>query len=92
MTNQLDAGCEGLRGDLPREAFGVRPACWRFPLVPRVLKREQAPRTPNASRNLAAALPLGVSAVSQGWVQLQRGSQACNPPPLRPAAGFLSHV
>jgi len=34
----------------PREAFGVRPACWRCLKAGEVRKREQAPRTPNASR------------------------------------------
>ena len=37
--------------ELPREAFGVRPACWRFRTVSGAPKREQAPRAPNASRN-----------------------------------------
>src|ERR1039458_4947035 len=36
---------------LPREAFGLRPACWRFPTVVTARKREQAPCTPNASRS-----------------------------------------
>ena len=38
-----------------REAFGVRPACWRFRKPETVRKREQAPRTPNASRNSGTA-------------------------------------
>ena len=54
MNNQLNPGREGSRGDLRREAFGVQPACWRFRSAPGVLKREQAPRTPNASRGLDA--------------------------------------
>src|SRR6266403_1468561 len=33
-----------------RGAFGVRPACWRFGTVRAQREREQAPRTPNASR------------------------------------------
>src|ERR1035437_10330420 len=41
----------------PREAFGVRPACWRCRKVGEVRKREQTPRTPNASRSSVAALP-----------------------------------
>src|ERR1035437_1491799 len=40
-----------------REAFGVRPACWRFRWIPRVPKREQAPRTPTASRNRSPRRP-----------------------------------
>jgi hypothetical protein len=43
--------------DLTREAFGVRPACWRCREAGVVRKREQAPRTPNASRSSVAALP-----------------------------------
>ena len=34
-----------------REAFGVRPACWRCRKAGVVRKREQAPRTPNAARH-----------------------------------------
>src|SRR5271169_3800583 len=34
-----------------REAFGVRPARRRFHLAWRAQKREQAPRSPNASRD-----------------------------------------
>ncbi len=41
----------------PREAFGVRPACWRFRATHRAPKREQAPRTPGASRHSVAVLP-----------------------------------
>src|SRR6266853_1650317 len=40
-----------------REASGVRPACWRFRMAWGVRKREQAPRTPNASRHSVAGLP-----------------------------------
>src|ERR1039457_3220855 len=36
------------------KAWRVRPACWRFFSVAAARKREQAPRTPNASRNSAA--------------------------------------
>ena len=56
MTNQLNAGCEGLRGDLLREAFGVRGACSRFGTRGIQRKRQQAGRTPNASRDLGAPL------------------------------------
>jgi hypothetical protein len=56
MTNQLNAGCKGLRGDLPREAFGVRGACSRFGTRGNGRKRQQAGRTPNASRDLVAPL------------------------------------
>src|ERR1035441_5327206 len=42
--------------ELPREAFGVRPACWRCSLAGGVRKREQAPRTPNASHSSVASL------------------------------------
>ncbi len=41
----------------PREASGVRPACWRFRATHRAPKREQAPRSPCASRHSVAALP-----------------------------------
>src|ERR1035438_5123182 len=44
--------------ELPREAIGVRPACWRCSMAGVVRKREQAPRTPNASRGSVAAWPL----------------------------------
>jgi hypothetical protein len=44
-----------LPGEPPRAAFGVRPARWGSRTVPRARKREQAPRTPNASRGLLAA-------------------------------------
>src|ERR1035437_4762604 len=43
--------------ELPREAFGVRPACWSCRKAGAVRKREQAPRTPNASRSSVAPLP-----------------------------------
>ena len=42
---------------LPREALGVRSACWRCRKARAVQKREQAPRTPNASRRSVAAPP-----------------------------------
>jgi hypothetical protein len=54
MTNQLNAGCEGLRGERLREAFGVRGACSRFGTRGIQRKRQQAGRTPNASRDLGA--------------------------------------
>src|SRR5260370_18504242 len=34
----------------PREAYGVRPACWRLGSSLQPRKREQAPRPPYASR------------------------------------------
>src|SRR5882724_10828959 len=40
----------------PREAYGVRGACSRCPMCGAVRKREQAPRTPYASRNTTAHL------------------------------------
>jgi hypothetical protein len=43
--------------ELPREAFGVHPACWRCSMAVVARKREQAPRTPNASRGSVAAWP-----------------------------------
>ncbi len=49
--------------ELPRAAFGVRPACWRCRKAGVVQKREQAPRTPNASRSSVAALPRRALAV-----------------------------
>ena len=49
---------------VPREAFGVRGACSRFQTAPPFQQREQAPRTPNASRSSVAALPRCVLRVS----------------------------
>jgi len=49
--------------ELPREAHGVRPACWRCRKAGVVRKREQSFRIPNASRSSVAALPLGVFAL-----------------------------
>ena len=61
MNSQLNAGCEGSRGDLLREAFGVRGACSRFRTRCTDRKRQQAGRTPNASRGLdARALRCGI--------------------------------
>src|SRR5204862_7259056 len=37
-----------------REAFGVRGACSRFRTAPHIRQREQAPRTPYASRDTTA--------------------------------------
>ena len=51
--------------ELPREAFGVRPACWRCRMAVVIRKREQAPRTPNASRNSGASLHLCAFALVQ---------------------------
>jgi hypothetical protein len=45
--------------ELPREAFGVRPACWRCRKAGVVRKREQAPRTlQNLRRHEALATSL----------------------------------
>ena len=44
-------GTAGTAATEPREAYGVRPACWRFRWRLETRKREQAPRTPDASRN-----------------------------------------
>jgi hypothetical protein len=52
-TQRLNAASSS-RSELPREAFGVRPACWRCRKARVAREREQAPRTPNASRNSAA--------------------------------------
>jgi hypothetical protein len=41
-----------------REAFGVRPACWRCGAAGAGRKREQAPRTPNASRSSPPAVTM----------------------------------
>src|SRR5438552_1884593 len=38
----------------PREAYGVRGACSRFRTAPHIRQREQAPRTPYASRDTTA--------------------------------------
>jgi hypothetical protein len=51
----------------PREAFGVRPACWRCLKSGEVRKREQAPRTPNASRGNSSTENL------TAWEQIQLG-------------------
>src|SRR5438093_10588741 len=40
-----------------REAYGVRGACSRCRMCGAVRKREQAPRTPYASRGLIPAMP-----------------------------------
>src|SRR6266566_5870487 len=53
----------------PREAYGVRPACWRFRATHRAPKREQAPRTPSASRHSVAALPRWASVVKSSVVK-----------------------
>ena len=42
---------------MSREAYGVRGACSRFRIAPHVRQREQAPRTPYASRGLVPAMP-----------------------------------
>src|SRR5258708_4024783 len=46
-----------------RETYGVRSACWRFYGRLEVREREQAPRTPYASRNrkLSSYISLGLS-------------------------------
>src|ERR1035437_4796212 len=44
--------------ELPRAAFGVRPACWRCRKARVVRKQEQAPRSPNVSRSSIASLQL----------------------------------
>jgi hypothetical protein len=41
--------------ELTREAFGVRGACSRFQTTPALRQRQQAGRTPNASRSSVAA-------------------------------------
>jgi hypothetical protein len=64
--------------ELPREAFGVRPACWRCSMAGVVRKREQAPRTPNASRGSVAAWPaaplrcvfIPIRAICNQWLKL----------------------
>src|ERR1017187_4387390 len=42
-------------GELPREAFEVRGACSRFRITPALRQRQQAGRTPNASRGSSSA-------------------------------------
>ncbi len=54
QQSKMLASPESSPGDLPREAYGVRPACWRSRTVPCARKREPAPRTPTASRSSAA--------------------------------------
>src|SRR5438552_8436282 len=44
----------GITGTKPREAYGVRGACSRFLTAPHIRQREQAPRTPYASRDTTA--------------------------------------
>src|SRR5437764_12752476 len=46
----------GITGTKPREAYGVRGACSRFRTAPHIGQRDQAPRTPYASRNTIAPL------------------------------------
>src|SRR6266446_7838261 len=48
----------------PREAYGVRGACSRFRTAPHIGQREQAPRTPYASRNTTAPLASPVQFVA----------------------------
>jgi hypothetical protein len=73
--------------ELPREAFGVRPACWRCRKAGVVRKREQAGRTPNASRSSPAALPRCAFALSpHGMVPTQRAGRAA------PAASLILSV
>ena len=50
----LEQAVESFCGSQSREAFGVRGACSRFRTRSDSRKREQAPRTPNASRNSIA--------------------------------------
>ena len=49
--------------ELPRAAFGVRPACWRCRKARVVRKQEQTPRSPNVSRSSIASLQLCAFAV-----------------------------
>jgi len=53
----LPQAARAFTDELPCEAFGVRPACWRCRKAGVVRKREQAPRTPDASRRSVAAPP-----------------------------------
>jgi hypothetical protein len=50
----LEQVVENFCGSQSREAFGVRGACSRFRTRSDSRKREQAPRTPNASRDSIA--------------------------------------
>src|SRR5438876_7124466 len=45
------------RAVVSREAYGVRGACSRCPMCGAVRQREQAPRTPYASRGLVPVMP-----------------------------------
>jgi hypothetical protein len=49
---------ESCYAPVSREAYGVRPACRRFLIGWAAGKRERAPRTPYASRGLAAFSPI----------------------------------
>src|SRR2546426_12210223 len=56
VTAQVGRVCPqaGITGTKPREAYGVRGACSRFRTAPHIRQREQAPRTPYASRDTTA--------------------------------------
>src|SRR5438552_16701811 len=57
----------GITGTKPREAYGVRGACSRCRMCGAVRKREQAPRTPYASRDTTAlVIRCAICSVSPG--------------------------
>ena len=84
--------------ELPREASGVRPACWRCRKVGVVGKREQAPRTPDASRSSVAALPrcahrsLASRPARSAWQNPLRTSTRCQGVHSTSASGSLSRT
>ena len=77
---------------LPREAFGVRPACWRCRKAEVGRKREQAPRTPNASRGPVVAIPFCAMSICLLPSLLGRGAWplAVRPRALREDRGVRS--
>src|SRR5216683_6428510 len=76
----VGTGCAAPLANLAKR-MGVRPACWRFRATRRAPKREQAPRTPCASRHSVAALP-----ALPCWEISVRSKL------LRPIPGPISHL
>ncbi len=78
-----------------REACGVRGACSRFRVSNHQRKRQQAGRTPYASRGSVAALPAvprcAVSPISRG-VSPPRTSSDTGQDPVNSPAGRLRHA
>ena len=74
-----------------REAFGVRPACWRCRKAGVVRKREQAPRTPNASRGSSSTAILAACGQSRLFQAAARDGYGLGraTATLKPPSGYL---